>query len=215
VKLAPLLSIFEKDVQEPYVTVTAVKKWLTQQRDWLLILDNADDLTLASDYLPDGSNTNGHVLLTTRAQAAGTIAYMLEVEKMDKDEGTLLLRRARVLAQEAPLDLVREKDRAEAEAIVTALDGLPLALDQAGAYIEETGCSLSDYLNLYQTRRKDLLGRRGQLPPGHPETVLATWSLSFQKLRQRTVPQQNCYVFVLFSDLIPSLKRSSARGHQF
>jgi hypothetical protein len=183
VKLAPLLSIFEKDVQEPYVTVTAVKKWLTQQRDWLLILDNADDLTLASDYLPDGSNTNGHVLLTTRAQAAGTIAYMLEVEKMDKDEGTLLLlRRARVLAQEAPLDLVREKDRAEAEAIVTALDGLPLALDQAGAYIEETGCSLSDYLNLYQTRRKDLLGRRGQLPPGHPETVLATWSLSFQNV---------------------------------
>jgi len=32
--------------------------------------------------------------------------------------------------------------------LVAAMDGLPLALDQAGAYIEETSCSVGDYLKL-------------------------------------------------------------------
>ncbi len=35
-----------------------------------------------------------------------------------------------------------------------------LALDQAGAYIEETGCSITDYLDCYQDRRIELLNLR-------------------------------------------------------
>ncbi len=46
--------------------------------------------------------------------------------------------------------LLQERD---AEAICELMDGLPLALDQAAAYIEENECSLADYLSLYQTRR--------------------------------------------------------------
>jgi hypothetical protein len=67
---------------------------------------------------------------------------------------------------------------------VAELGGLPLALDQAGAYIEETGCGLSGYLDLYRTRRKDLLQRRSKLRSEHPEPVATTWSLSFQKVEQ-------------------------------
>src|SRR6202022_3489574 len=72
----------------------------------------------------------------------------------------------------------------QAQAIVEALDGLPLALDQAGAYIEETGCSLSDYLKFYKSRRKRLLRMRGQNATGHPEPVAMTWSLAFEKVKQ-------------------------------
>src|SRR5207248_3507286 len=43
---------------------------------------------------------------------------------------------------------------------------------------------LSDYLRLYERRRADLLARRGRLPPGHPDTVATTWSLSFQQVEQ-------------------------------
>jgi hypothetical protein len=56
---------------------------------------------------------------------------------MGKEEGALfLLRRATCIAEEA----ADEDDHSNAEKITTQLDGLPLALDQAGAYIEETGC---------------------------------------------------------------------------
>ncbi len=62
--------------------------------------------------------------------------------------------------------------------------GLPLALDQAGAYIEETQCSLSDYLKLYRQYRTTLLKQRGGLVPDHPEPVATTWLLSFKKIEQ-------------------------------
>ena len=66
------------------------------------------------------------------------------------------------------------------------LGGLPLALDQAGAYIEETQCSLADYLQFYRTQRADLLKARGGLVLDHPEPVATTWSLSFAQVEQRS-----------------------------
>jgi len=183
VALAALLQLPERDVADQGVVVAAVKRWLASNKGWLLILDNADDLEMAADFLP--LESSGHILLTTRAQFTGAIANSLEVEKMEQAEGALLLlRRAKKLAADAPLEQARKADRSLAETIVTELDGLPLALDQAGAYIEETNCGLSGYLDLYRTHRKDLLQRRSKLRSEHPEPVAATWSLSFQKVEQ-------------------------------
>ena len=66
------------------------------------------------------------------------------------------------------------------------MDGLPLALVQAGAYVVETGCSLSDYLDLYKTHHKELLARHSRLMLDYPETVATTWSLSFQQIEQQS-----------------------------
>jgi tetratricopeptide (TPR) repeat protein len=183
VSLAAVLQLPERDVADQGLVVAAVKRWLASNRDWLLILDNADDLEMAAEFLP--LESSGHILLTTRAQFTGAIANSLEVEKMEQPEGALLLlRRAKKLAPSAPLEQATATDRSLAEAVVRELDGLPLALDQAGAYIEETNCGLSGYLNLYRTRRKDLLQRRSKLRTDHPEPVGTTWSLSFQKVEQ-------------------------------
>src|SRR5258708_9702277 len=64
------------------------------------------------------------------------------------------------------------------------MDGLPLALDQVGAYVQETPCSLADYLKLYQTRGAELLKRRGEVVIDHPASVVTTWSISFEKVEQ-------------------------------
>jgi tetratricopeptide (TPR) repeat protein len=181
--LARLLNLPEKDVQDQTITVQAVKQWLEQHDDWLLIVDNADDLALAEEFLPTAGT--GHILLTTRAQAPGSFAEGMNVEQMDTQEGMLLLlRRAKVLAKEAPLSQAHETDRAAAERIVQALDGLPLALDQAGAYIEETQCSVSAYLASYQQRQAELLQLRGGTGKEHPEPVATTWSLSFEQVER-------------------------------
>jgi tetratricopeptide (TPR) repeat protein len=95
-----------------------------------------------------------------------------------------LIRRAGIIAQDAPLDHVSEADQASARAIVQAMDGLPLALDQAGAYIEETECGLSNYLVLYHKQRAKLLKLRGGFVPGHPEAVATTWSLAFASVER-------------------------------
>jgi hypothetical protein len=142
VGLADLLPALSAERQVPqHRRVEAVKRWLGQcPEPWLLIFDNADDISLLRRYLP--RRGNGSVLLTTRSHAIGALATALAVERTGLVEGTLLLlRRAR--RQEAS-----EDKRNEAANIVIALDGFPLALDQAGAYIEETGCSFTDYLQV-------------------------------------------------------------------
>src|SRR5581483_5953815 len=67
---------------------------------------------------------------------------------------------------------------AAATALVEALGGLPLALDQAGAYLEATHCGLSAYLDLFHARRFDLLNSRGEGVREHPASVSATFALA-------------------------------------
>lgn len=94
-------------------------------------------------------------------------------------EGThLLLRRAHRFAHAS------DEEVNQAGNIVVMLDHFPLALDQAGAYIEETACSLAEYLTLYQNHRQSLLARRGKQVVGYPDSVAATWFLSFQRVQQ-------------------------------
>ncbi len=168
VALARLLKLPEQDAREQLLIVHALKQWLETHSGWLLIFDNADDLAMVQDYLPTGST--GHILLTTRAQAMSGLARKIELDTMSPHEGaTLLLRRASLIAPDATLESASPADRALAIDIVRAMDGLPLALDQAGAYIEETSESLSTYLTLYRELRAELLKRRGGLVPHHPD----------------------------------------------
>ncbi|MDQ2718002.1 MAG: NB-ARC domain-containing protein, partial [Chloroflexota bacterium] len=181
--LATLLNLPERDARDQTVTLTAIKRWMQNQAAWLLIFDNADDLTLVREFILPGYR--GHILLTTRAQAMGRLAQRIEVEIMTPEIGTLfLLRRASIIASDTPKEQVSTTDRDMAREIVRELGGLPLALDQAGAYIEESSISLADYLALYRKQRAALLSRRGGLIPDHPEPVTTTWSLSFAQVEQ-------------------------------
>jgi hypothetical protein len=110
VTIAGLLKLSEADSQEQMLAVEAVKRWLSSNQGWLLILDNADDLGVARTFLPLGKK--GHVILTTRAQAAGATARRVEIQEMGTEEGALfLLRRAKHIAEDAPLDAAAEAIR--------------------------------------------------------------------------------------------------------
>lgn len=204
VTLAELLKLPEQNEPDQQKVVDAVKGWLASQDGWLLIMDNADDLRQAREFLP--IHHKGYVLYTTRARAAGSIAASMEVEQLSEQDGALLLLRwTRLLDMEASLDSARAEDLAAAKRIVREMDGLPLAIVQAGAYMEETGCGLEDYLHLYETYRKDLLSRRSLLISDYPETVATTWSLSFQQVEQASALAANvlCLCAFLAPDAIP------------
>ena len=181
VALADLLPTFSSQGEtDQRKLVAAIKHWLEQcQTRWLLIFDNVESIPLVQEYFPHQGN--GSILLTTRAQAVAAIATSIEVEQMGLMEGTqFLLHRAQRLQ-------AGDQESNEATNIVIALDGFPLALDQAGAYIEETGCSFGEYLQLYQDHRRALLARRGTQVTNYPDSVATTWSLSFQRVEQRNL----------------------------
>jgi hypothetical protein len=146
-EIATFLHLLEKDApQDQILIVQAVKVWLQTHREWLLILDNADELSIAREFLPNP--LQGHLLLTTRAQALGGLARRIEVDTFTPELGALfLMRRASLIAPDTSLEQAAPQDRGIAIQISRELGGLPLALDQAGAYIEETGCRLQESIS--------------------------------------------------------------------
>ena len=185
VTFAEQLRLEVRAEQEQQKVVEAVKRWLREHKGWLLILDNLEDLELVRAFVP--TPRQGAVVLTTRRAETSPLAHALAMDTLGEEEGILfLLRRAGLLALEAPLETAARERREMASTIVEALGGLPLALDQAGAYLAETHCRLSDYLVLVQREREALLKRRGAVPSEHPQSVTATFSLALAQVHQRS-----------------------------
>ncbi|HEX8129298.1 MAG TPA: FxSxx-COOH system tetratricopeptide repeat protein [Pyrinomonadaceae bacterium] len=177
--IASRLKLPEKDETDREKVVLAVKRWLEAQTGWLLILDNADELKLVSDLLR--REWGGHILLTTRALATGSISR-IEITEMMPDEGTLfLLRRSKLIALDDDHGAATEADQKLAGEITREVGGLPLALDQAGAFIEERPSSLAEYLELYRTEGVKLRAERGGIISDH-EPVTITFSLAFRQV---------------------------------
>lgn len=200
---ADFLDLQEKDMQNQD-TVNAVLCWLENHTDWLLVFDNVEAPTMVKDYIP--AKGKGHILLTTRTQIMGTPTKSMEIAKLTLKEGALLLLyRARLISSVLSPDDVPSKEYEIAMEISELMDGHPLALDQAGAYIEKTACGLAGYLASYQKQRAKLLKKRGDFPFEHPESVAATWLVSFENVKQAN---QTAYDLLqlcafLYSDAIP------------
>ena len=189
----------------------AVKQWLQTQSGetrWLLIIDNIDSLREVHDFLPSGGN--GHVLLTVREQAIGTIApSRLKLIEMPPEEGALLLlRRARIINRLDTLQQASESDRAAALEICRLLGNLPLALDQAGASLEQRIISdLVSYITYFEdsSLRRDLLHMRGDTSFDHPDSIATTWNGAFTALRSTNQVAYDLLLFCAFlhCDSIP------------
>ena len=188
-RIAELLQLPERQEADQQRIVAAVQRWLNTHSQWLMIWDNVEDLKLLQRLLP--STRQGAVLVTTRHQALGTLARGMDLAPMEREEGMLfVLRRAKVLEPEATSEQIHQlavsmpAEYAAAEQLVEAMGGVPLALDQAGAYIEETGCSVSTYLQRYERQRARLLDRRGDLGGDHPHSVTATFWLASKRIER-------------------------------
>jgi tetratricopeptide (TPR) repeat protein len=181
--IAKLLDLPEKDDKDANAAAEAVRRWIELQPTWLLILDGVEDpVNVAEAFLPPGRT--GHVLITTRLQGTGTAAQSVELEKMEPEEGALfLLRRAKVIAPDALIEATSEADRKLVSEINEELAGLPLALDQAAAYIEETPSTPAKYLNLYRTEGAALRSLRGKRAADHA-SVTITFSLAFAQVEK-------------------------------
>ncbi|MBV9688926.1 MAG: toll/interleukin-1 receptor domain-containing protein [Ktedonobacteraceae bacterium] len=197
--IARVLELPERDAPDYTVMISAVKQWLETHEDWLLILDDTQEPERVRDFLPLVSK--GSILITTTSDALSTLAQGIAVSEMGIEEGALLLlRRAGLLALDAPLDSLPAPSIKEAQELVSLLAGHPLALDMAGAYITETGCSLAEYRRHYHVQEKKHFKRTHSLEcsPIHLTTVLNLAELpspAFDILRL-------CYA--LPSDAIPT-----------
>src|SRR5215468_5037005 len=133
---------------------------------WLLIFDNAPGPGPVRAFLPPARN--GQVLITSQS-AVWPPGQAVEVPVLDTEVAALFL-----------VNRAGDPDSQAAAGLAAELGGLPLALEQAAAYIEATGITLAEYLSLFADRRADLLARGADA--GHPADVAATLGLALSRL---------------------------------
>ncbi len=183
VSIAEVLDLPERQAQDQHRVVRAVIGWLDTHQGWLLVCDNVEDPALIQPLLP--SIRQGSLLLTTRLQAIGAIAHQITLEPLDDQESLVfLLRRSRLLQSESSLEQLVPTEIHAAQAIVREMGGLPLALDQAGAYLDETQCSVEEYLRFFRSSPLRLLNERDH-HLDHPVPVAKTFILAFEQLKQK------------------------------
>ncbi len=186
VRFADALHLPEAKEADQTKVKEAVRRWFKTHTNWLLILDNIEDLHLLPSFVSE--HQQGAVLLTTRKRVTEPVAQVLELEVLLEDDAILfLLKRTKVLALGSSLEDASDDEREAAKMITRLLGNLPLALDQAGAYILETACSFAEYARLFQTHRDHLLRRRigKSIPTDHPDSVTMTFELNFQQVQKR------------------------------
>jgi hypothetical protein len=157
------------DARDPVASVHAVLAAYPAR--WLLVFDNVSERASILRFLPpDG---RGRVLITCQ-NPAWPPGQVLEVLVLDTE-----------IAAEFLISRTGGSDRASAVELARQLGGLPLALEQAAAYMQATGTSVASYLASFGGRRGDLLAR-GE-PVGYSGTVATAWSLAFDRVQ--TDPQ--------------------------
>ncbi|KAL6910181.1 hypothetical protein GGI43DRAFT_389514 [Trichoderma evansii] len=204
------------DRNDPNVNVLAlVRDWLqkAEAQPWLMILDNADEMEtlfpnsenkdnqrepLAS-YLP--KTGNGKIVITSRNRSVaekltGSHKAIREVPTMDSLETLKILENK----------LSRDVDRDAAIDLARALDFIPLAVNQAAAYINRHAprVSIRAYLDEFQQneeQKKSLLNRdAGDLRRREDvsNSVVITWQVTFEQIRQERPTAANLLLLMSF-----------------
>ena len=157
-----------------------VVRWLSSQKHWLLIIDNLDDIQVIKGFLPD-NGPNKHTLITTRnPNSDGIPAEGLGVPLLTEEDASNLF----LIRTKLPGDC--QKSRSESDKIVAELGNLPLAIDQAAAFIRETTRDLGDFLSLYNKSRLNRQKSHKWVPEGnrtYQYSVAITWEVSFSHIK--------------------------------
>ena len=114
---------------------------------WLIIFDNADDLSILTDYWP--ITGTGSVLVTSRDPLANSrthipVVHGFDLEPLSINEAGSLLRQL--------TGINREKDVKTSNIIGTKLSGLPLAINQIARTISRRNLSFEEFLELYNNQ---------------------------------------------------------------
>ncbi len=186
--LADHLNLPDKDAPDQSAIIAAVRRWLEHNDGWLLIFDNAQNPDAVHDHLPHTadvaaerdpvgatflSRPSRHIIITSRDPNWGSVASPLEVPTWPRKESIAFLEKR------------TDHGGEDANALAHELGDLPLALEQAAAYIEAAGITLPEYLDLFRTRREDLW-KDEQPPLDYGKTVAATLTIAMERVGEES-----------------------------
>jgi len=140
--LAKELQLPESDYADQSRVRDAVRDWLERNSDWLLIFDNAQNFESLDDYLP--AREQGRVLATSHSPRWRD-AKIIPVRQFDRPESIAFLRNSGMT------------DSSASDELADRLGDLPLALEQAIAYLQQTHISPDAYVELLRKQGDEII----------------------------------------------------------
>jgi tetratricopeptide (TPR) repeat protein len=134
---------------------------------WLLVYDNAQGPRELAPYRPPAGG--GRVLVTSRTPTWGRSAATVRLDVLDHEEAVAFLRQR-----------TAHPDTATLAALAEAVGDLPLALEQAAAYLDQTRSTPAEYLALFWEHGAELLALGEPLTT--EQTVATTWQVALDQL---------------------------------
>nr|KAK5444074.1 hypothetical protein LTR18_005335 [Exophiala xenobiotica] len=187
------------------MTVGHFLDWLSLPGNncWLVVVDNVDreyrrqapqpgsyDI---KRYFPGADH--GSILVTTRLgelEQRGTAG--MKLQKVNDDLAKAIFRTW----------YTRDFDANHGSQLLKLLDGLPLALTQAAAYMQQTGTTFTQYINLYNNQWKDLTQSQeenGSIPLlEYHHSIWTTWMISFETIRGKSAAAADLLLLWAFLD---------------
>ncbi|KAF3398126.1 Nephrocystin-3 [Penicillium rolfsii] len=170
-----------------------VLKWLAVEGNsrWLIIFDNIDqyfpfkgpigDAYDIADFFPGADH--GSIIITTRLQGLTELGQSFPLYKLDPEDAIpLLLQSSRISRKNIAKEIESHPDTV---ALANRLDGLPLAIAIAGAFMRETGTSIHEYLQYYQSSWSDLQVQSNPERQYQQGNMLQTWMISYREIQKR------------------------------
>ncbi|KAJ5201210.1 hypothetical protein N7449_006013 [Penicillium cf. viridicatum] len=168
-------------------------RWLALNGNsrWLIIFDNIDQYSPSHSAVVDGYDIeeffpkadHGSILITSRLQRLAELGEPFPVHRLDPHNSVqLLLQSSGLSARNTTSKLDSNPD---VLTLANRLDGLPLAIVIAGAFMRETGTSITEYLEFYQESWTEL---QLQSNPGRQYqqgNMLQTWMISYLEIQKR------------------------------
>lgn len=139
-RLFPQYETADKTIRKPR-SQDLFQQWLLENRSWLIVFDNVDQIRIIKQYWP--TSKHGCVLVTSRDPDVVTMQMGDRVEKtkvlpFSDQEGANFLH--------GRMESKRTDERAAAIELSGLLGGLPIALAHAASYLER--CTIQDLLDL-------------------------------------------------------------------
>ncbi|KAI9874601.1 MAG: hypothetical protein M1830_009576 [Pleopsidium flavum] len=168
--------------------VASTNRWFSTRGNtkWMLIFDNVDNPKFPGHhdpqaydlkaYFPDADQ--GSIIVTTRSSQLENIGEVVSVKKFQDVQDSFAILANTSRRQHIDQDLT-------ARELIDELDGLPLALATAGAYLKQTpSTTFSKYLDHYRRSWRKLLQTSPQAS-SYDRALYSTWDLSFNLIQNR------------------------------
>jgi tetratricopeptide (TPR) repeat protein len=170
------------DVQK---VMASVLRWLSLPGNWkwLLVIDNVDREFQEPGKDEQGfnpeeampSSDHGSILITSRLWSVKGTCKDLDLDRVNEDEAQAILTRH------------AGRNITDSHLLLRKLDGLPLALAQAGSFIGLSNIGVKEYIQYFDETWSDLMQNHDRFPSqDYQRSMLTTWKISYDQVLRRS-----------------------------